>query len=145
MPAETWSDLVISGDGVPPYSVRGLDITLAPIESAVPERTVNGGLVNLAPPEFRKYRLTLGCTDVDPPAFAGMWPGSVLSVIAPEWVGYKTATGSPPAGRTVANWYESGDYTFVTLDLLMMVMGPWEQTRNEAAGTTRWQIVLEEV
>lgn len=140
-----WSELVISGDGTPTYAVRGLDVALEPIATAVPARTINGGLINLTPPEFRKFRLTLGCEDVDPPAFAGLWPGEVVSVIPPEEVGYLTATGSPPPGRSIVSSRESGDHTFVLLDLLMMVMGPWQQVRNEAAGKTRWQIVLEEV
>jgi hypothetical protein len=126
----------ISGDGVPPYSARGLDVTLEPIAVPVPVRTINGGLLNLAPPEFQKYRLTLGCTDVDVPAFAGLWPGALVSVIPPLEVAYNTATGSPPDGRSIAGSRTDGDHTFVTLDLLMMVMGPWQQVRNEAGEQT---------
>ena len=63
--------LVISGDGVAPYSARGLTQTLEVIaEAAVVARSVNGALVNLSPPQFRKFKSTISCTDVASPALA---------------------------------------------------------------------------
>jgi hypothetical protein len=139
------TDLVISGDGVPPYSARGLRQTLEPIAVVAPARTVNGGLVNLAPAQFRKYKSTLSCTDWDQPAFAGLWPGSIITVDCVEEVGYKTVGGAAPEGRTIIATRVSGDYTFARMRLSMMVMGPWTQDRSETGGSTAWQIELEEI
>ncbi len=143
--ADEFTDLIISPDGPPSFSARGVEQTFEPIAVAAPVRTVNGNLVNLAPPQFQKFRSTLTCTDVDPPAFSELWVGSIVSVACIEEVGYLTITGNAPFGRTVVRTRIGGDFTFVRLDLLMMVMEPWRQTRNEAAGTTSWQLVLEEV
>ena len=77
--------LVLSGNGVAPYSARGLTETLAPIAATVvPMRTVNGDLINMAPPQMQKYALTLSCTDVNPPALSGVWPGVCLSTTVPS-------------------------------------------------------------
>lgn len=143
--ADDFTDLIISPDGPPSFSARGVVQTLEPIAVVAPVRTVNGGLVNLAPPQFQKFRSTLTCEDVDPPAFAGMWVGSLVSVACIEEVGYLTISGSPMPDIPVVRTRISGAHTFDRLDLLMMVMEPWTQTRNEAAGKTSWQLVLEEV
>jgi hypothetical protein len=151
MPAVAGTELVISGEGVPPYSARGLQQTLGPIDSVVPARDVNGGLINLAPSQFRKFKSTLSCTDGDPPAFGGLWPGATITVDCVAEVPYLTPTGtppvggSPPPGRTVVGTRTEGAYTFVRLRLSMMVMGPWTLTRDEPAHTYQWQIDLEEV
>lgn len=139
------TDLVISGDGVPPYSATGIRQTLEPIASAAPVRTVNGGLLNLVPPQFRKFKTTLSCTSSQPPAFAGLWPGSVVDIDCIEEVGYLTASGSAPAGRTIIATRTLDDHTFVRMRLSVMVMGPWQQARSEAGGTTEWTIEAEEV
>ena len=52
--------LVISGNGVPTFASRGATQTLDPIAaSSVLRRTVNGGLIDLSPPQMRKYKSTI--------------------------------------------------------------------------------------
>ncbi len=143
MANETLLDL--SGDGVNPYSARGLKQTLEPIAVAVPPRTINGGLSNIVPPQFRKFRSTLSCSDTSPPALASLWPGVVVVVNCMAEIAYLTYNGSPVPDRTVIGTREDGEYTYDRLQLTMMVMGPWQQTSTEYAGTEEWSIPLEEV
>jgi hypothetical protein len=150
MPDET--DLVISGDGIPPYSAIGVTQTLSPIEaSAQIARTINGTAINLSPTQFRKFKSELSCTANSPPAFAGLWPGSVVTIDCIEEIAYLTATGSPSVGgspvpdRTVVATRTLGAYTFARLRLTMMVVAPWQKVRSEAKGTTEWTILLEEL
>jgi hypothetical protein len=61
---------------LPLYSARGLTQTLEPIDGAtVQERTVNGELVDLSVPRFRKLRSVISARDVRPPSRDDIWPG----------------------------------------------------------------------
>jgi len=138
--------LVISGDGVAPYSARGLTQTLEVVaEAAVVARSVNGALVNLSPPQFRKFKSTISCTDVAAPALAALWPGVVVDVDCVSEITYLTASGSPVPDRTVVSSYTEGDYTRDRLRLTMMVVAPWTQSTDEYGASVGWQLELAEV
>ena len=138
--------LVISGDGVAPYSARGLTQTLEVIaEAAVVARSVNGALVNLSPPQFRKFKSTISCTDVASPALAALWPGVVVDVDCVSEITYLTSLGSPVPDRIVASSRTEGDYTRDRLRLTMMVVAPWTQTTDEYGASVQWQLELAEV
>lgn len=74
------TNLSLSGIGVVPLSARGLTERLAPIENGTLRRTVNGTLVDTTLTSHRKYGLTISATDVQPPAFAGVWAGQATTV-----------------------------------------------------------------
>ena len=138
--------LVISGDGVAPYSARGLTHTLDPVgEAAVVARSVNGTLVNLSPPQFRKFKSTISCTDVSSPALAALWPGVVVDVDCVSEITYRTSLGSPVPDRAVAGSRTEGDYTYDRLRLTMMVVAPWTQSTDEYGASVLWQLELAEV
>jgi hypothetical protein len=138
--------LVISGHGIAPYSARGLTQTLEVVsEAAVVARSVNGGLVNLSPPQFRKFRSTIACTDVAAPALAALWPGVVVDVDCVSELTYLTSLGSPVPDRTVAASRTEGDYTYDRLRLTMMVVAPWTQSTDEYGASVQWQLELAEV
>jgi hypothetical protein len=76
-----FTDLVISGVGLPDYAVRGVRQTISPVDHASRlERTVNGNLVNLGDPAFRKYKTTISGSDQEAPALGDVWPGRVVTV-----------------------------------------------------------------
>jgi hypothetical protein len=53
-------EITISGAGIPRYSMLGVTQTLSVVASAMQtRRTVNGNLVNIAAPQFHKYRSTI--------------------------------------------------------------------------------------
>lgn len=75
------TDLVISGIGIPDYALRGVRQRVTPIEqSSRLERTVNGNLVDLSDPSFRKRATTITGEDVEFPHLADVWPGQEVTV-----------------------------------------------------------------
>ena len=63
------------------YAVRGITMTLEPIAaSAKIERTLNGELIDVSDPAFRKYRVTLTCSDMEVPSLIQVWPGTQLTI-----------------------------------------------------------------
>lgn len=142
------TELVISGDGMPPTAVRGIVETLAPI----------------ANPMFDKYRLTISCSDMNAPAFdavrVGLWKrtvngglidlsgaGTVLTVDCVSELAYKTG-GSPAAGpqRTAVSGSsrEADGFTFYRPQLTMGVVAKSQET-NEYGAVVSWIIELEEI
>lgn len=144
MPYETL--LVLSGHGIAPYSARGLSQSLEVVaEAAAVARSVNGALINLSPPQMRKFKSTITCTDVSPPALAALWPGVVVDVDCVSEITYLTSLGSPVPDRTVVGSRSEGAYTYDRLRLTMMVAAPWTQTTDEYGASVQWQLELSEV
>lgn len=136
-------ELVVTGIGFPEASVRGIIQTLEPInESAQVTRDVNGILIDISNPDFRKFASTLSCTDQVPPALAGLWPGMVVTVdCVAEW-SYLTATGAPI--RPVVSSRVEGSYTFYRPRLVMVVVEPWRLGNDVWNASVQWQLVLQE-
>jgi hypothetical protein len=136
-------DLVITGIGMPPASIRGVTQTLKPITAAANmARTVNGSLIDLSAPEFRKYGSTIQCSDQDPPELSGVWPGAVITVDCIAELSYATSGGS--AERTVVGSRVEGLYTIYRPRLSMMVVS-FELTKDEWSAVNGWTLDLEEV
>lgn len=137
--------LAITGVALAPWSSRGCQQSLEPIEqSKQTKRTVNGTLHDLSLPQFRKYRSTVNCTDVNSPSFDSNWPGKSLTVDCLYELSYPTAGGT--AGRTPVPGsvrYENG-YTFYRPRLTMFITS-WDVSKNEYGAETGWSMELEEV
>lgn len=75
------SVLTLSGVGIVPYSGRGITESLSLIDQGKQlRRTVNGALTDLSLTAFRKYRVTLSGSDLQPAAVDGVWPGQAVTV-----------------------------------------------------------------
>lgn len=138
--------LVIAPAGVPPYSARGLKQSLAPIGAATAlRRTVNGTLVDLSDPAFRKYVSTISCTDQQAPAVDGVWPGDTVTVDCVVELAREAGTGDAGAGRSVVpgSEREEGDFVFYRPRLTMIVTA-YQVTRDEYGAATDWTMTLEE-
>lgn len=137
--------LVISGMGVSPYSARGLSQTLDPIEAAKQiERDVNGELVDLSIPAMRKYRSRISCTDINTPAVAGIWPGSVVTVECVHELSFLTSNPSAQERPEVPGSIRvEGDHTFYRPILIMMFMG-FSTSGEEFQRQVAWSFELEE-
>jgi hypothetical protein len=149
------SVLVLSGMGVPPYSIRGAQEQLQPIAAAVQlHRTVNGDLVDFSEDQFQKYALTISCTDQQPPALAGQWPGrqtltvDCISELAVPLDTDLESTDDPETidGRAVVegSWRIESDFGFYRPQMSMLVTG-FTATKDEYGATISWQLTLEEV
>ena len=137
--------LTLSGIGVPPYSVRGATQTLQPIDAAQQlRRTINGALIDLSRAEFRKYRSTISCTDQQPPAVDGVWPGQIVTVGCISELSYRTVGGSPSRPLVSGSSRAEGDYTFYRPQLVMRVVS-FSQDTDEYGASVSWSLELEEV
>lgn len=140
--ADATTLLVLSGIGVPPYSARGLSQTLTPIAASQQlRRTVNGALQDLSAPQFRKYSSKISCTDQQPPAFEGVFPGATVIVDCVAELAYPTMTDEPDR-EVVASREESG-FTYYRPRLTMLVTD-FEISRDEYGAITAWTLSLEE-
>lgn len=137
--------LVLSGEGVAPYSARGLSQSLEPISAASNmRRTVNGTLIDISDAVYQKYTSTITCTDQLAPALDGVWPGTTLTVDCVQELCYKTSGGSP--SRTVVSGSSrvEGSYTYYRPQLTMLVIGFTINT-DEWGAAVGWTLQLEEV
>lgn len=142
------TELVISGQGMPPTSVRGISETLEPVDN----------------PLFDKYRITLQCSDKNAPAFdslrVGMWRrtvngglvdlggfGSVVTIDCISELAY-LAGGSPaptPQRTAVTGSSRTVDgHTFYRPQLVCGLISKSQET-DEYGAVCGWQAVFEEI
>ena len=139
------SVLSLSGFGVPPYSARGASQTLEPIGQAQQlRRTINASLIDISRPEFRKYRSTISCSDQQPPAMGGVWPGQIVTVDCIAELSYKTSGGSPARTVVSGSSRTEGDFTFYRPSLSMRVVN-FSQDTDEYGAVVSWTLELEEI
>lgn len=137
--------LTISGQGVSPFSARGLTQTLAHIDAAkYLRRSVNGSLVDLSQPQFRKYETTISCNDQNAPAFEGLAIGAQVDVECVATLSYKTAGGSPGRPVVTDSSRVDGSYTIYRPRLTMRVTA-WNTTEDEYGAAVSWSLSLEEI
>lgn len=138
--------LTISGFGTLLYQARGLTQTLEVIpQSKYQMRTINGTLIDVSNPIFRKYASTITCTDINTPPFDALWPGMEVTVECAAYLCYKTGNvGSP--GRTAVSGsdYVSGEFTFYR-PVLTMLVGELRFNQDEWKADVHWSLPLEEV
>jgi len=132
--------------GVAPYSARGLKGSLSLIDGIGGgnlRRTINGTLLDLNPPQMRKYVLEISGDDQAPPALDGVWPG--MEVVVDSNVELAFLTGGS-AGRTMVPGSErfEGAYTYYCPRFTMLVV-KLQVERDEWAAAVSWNLTLEEV
>jgi len=120
--------LSLTGITLGDYSCRGLTLELEPIQSnGGLRRTINGGLLDLTAPQFRKFQATISCEDQDAPELTDIWQGMPVTVVCiPGIIGGTDSTGS-------------GTIT------LNMLVDSWKTSRAEWDALTNWSINLLEV
>jgi hypothetical protein len=141
-------DLAAAAPGVNPYSARGLQGTLTPIDAARGSdklaRTVNGTLVDISAPQMRKYRLEVSGNDQAPAALDGLWVGMVVVVSSLVELAYLTATGFSGRTAVAGSARVEGDFTYYRPQLTMMVV-EHQIARQEWEQAVSWTLALEEV
>jgi hypothetical protein len=135
--------LALAGIGVPPYSARGLSQTLEPIDQAANlQRTINGSLLDLSSPSFRKYKSTITGSDQRPPSCDGLWPGRQLIVDCIAELAYSDA-GTPQRPVVDGSSFSEAGFTFYRPRLTMLVTG-FQLSKDEWGATIGWTMTLEE-
>lgn len=142
-------DLIALADG----AARGLSQTLEPIEQAAQlRRTVNGTLVDVSNPAFRKYRSTIRGRDQLPPALDGVWPGLAVTVQCIAELAFLPASGIGSGSEgdmalrpvVAGSEREEGALVFYRPELSMLVRSVTQET-DEWGAAVSWTIELEEV
>ena len=146
LPAGEDTLLAISGLGGFQYQARGLTQTLEVIKAAQQqERTINGKLIDLSNPIFRKYASKITCMDVDAPPLDNLWPGMEVTVFCAASLVYLTGNpGSPAREEVSGSSYVQGAFTFYRPVLIMRVMSLHENF-DEWKSDVQWELDLEEV
>lgn len=149
MPSPGFSTLLtISGQGLAPYSARGLTQTLAPIDQqSNTKRTVNGVLKDISFDNFKKYTTNISCNDLEAPALDGVWSGMIITVDCSAELAYLTADESvshPTRPAVDGSTRVEGDYTYFRPILTMMITG-WTGSHVEWGGNVSWSLTAEEV
>lgn len=121
MPA-SWTLLSVNGIDFSDYSTRDLKVDVAPVASGALEYDVNGNLVDMTLESFRKYAVTISCTDFESPDLVGVWRGKQVTVTLIPEMGLDEGTDGP-------------------MQLSMMV-DSWQSGRHERMSETAWSITF---
>jgi hypothetical protein len=135
--------LALSGFGVVPYSARGLQQTLEPIDqAAVLRRTINGILVDMSSPQFQKYKSTITGNDHKPPSCDGLWPGRQIIVDCIAEMAYPNG-GTPQRPVVDGSSYSEAGFVFYRPRLTMIVVAFAIQA-DEWGAQVGWHMDIEE-
>lgn len=103
------------------YAVRGLTMTLEPIEQAAAlARDCRGVLADISLAQFRQYKVSITCTDHEAPELTGIWPGQDITITCVPGIG----VGTP-------------------LVILAKVTA-WNTSKDEWAAEVAWQLEAEQ-
>lgn len=146
LPAGADTLLVISGLGGFQYQARNINQTLSIIKDASQlERTINGKLIDLSNPIFRKYSTKITCTDVDAPPLDNLFPGMEVTFYCACSLAYQIGNpGSPNRPVVSGSDYTQGHYAFYrpVLDCrIVNVSEDFKEWRSEVS----WEIEAEEI
>lgn len=148
LPAGADTLLFISGLGGFQYQARGLKQTLSPIkQSQQTVRTVNGHLIDISNPIFRKYSTKISCDDVDAPPLDNLWPGMEVTVECAAELSYLVGNpGSPFKPEVSGSSYQpvGSPFIFYRPVLIMRVLSI-SHSLDEWKHENSWEVELEEI
>ena len=123
MPAYTL--LAIDGIDFSPYAVRGISMTLTPIDQAHNlARDCRGGLADISLVQFRQHKISIACTDHEAPELTDVWPGMDVTITCIPGLGAANTTGD-------------------VLTILAKVTA-WNTSRDEWAAEVAWTLECEQ-
>jgi hypothetical protein len=123
MPAHTL--LAIDNIDFSQYAVRGITMTLEPIQQAASlARDCRGDLADISLAQFRQYKVTVTCTDHEAPELTNVWPGQDVTITCIPGLGAANTTGD-------------------VLTILAKVTA-WNTSRDEWAAEVAWQLQAEQ-
>ena len=135
-------ELIISSVGLPPASIRGITQTLEYIDESIQtRRNVNGELVDISDPIFRKFRSIVACEDQIAPAINGIWAGRIVTVDCVAEI------PMPPDGiaeRPIVAQRQDSGFILYRPRLVMMILKV-NIDYNDWDAIVGWQMELEEV
>jgi hypothetical protein len=107
------------------YAVRGITMTLAPIDQAAAlARDCRGALADISLAQFRQHKVTISCTDHEAPTLTDVWPGQDITITCIPGLGAANGAGD-------------------VLTILAKVTS-WNTSRDEWAAEISWQLEAEQ-
>ena len=107
------------------YAVRGITMTLEPIDQAKNvARDCRGDLADVSLAQFRQHKVSITCTDHEAPELTDIWPGQDITITCIPGLGASNATPD-------------------VLEILAKVT-KWNTSRNEWAAEVAWQLEAEQ-
>jgi len=107
------------------YAVRGITMTLTPIDQAANvARDCRGFLADISVAQFRQYKVTISCTDHEAPELTDVWPGQDITITCIPGLGAANTTGD-------------------VLTILAKVTA-WNTSRDEWAAEVAWSLEAEQ-
>jgi hypothetical protein len=117
--------LAIDGIDFSQWAVRGLTMTLAPIDQAKAlARDCRGALADISLAQFRQHKVTITCTDHEAPELTDIWPGQDITITCIPGMGAANTTGD-------------------VLTILAKITA-WNTSRDEWAAEVAWQLEAEQ-
>lgn len=147
LPTGSDTILSISSFGNMLFQARGLSQTLEVIaEASQTARTINGTLIDLSAPQFRKYasKITVP-SEIYPTPIDGIFPGMTVTVACAVSLAFINGSAGFPKRPEVSgsSWSENG-YTFYR-PLLTMMIKNIETHFDEWKNVVGWSVDLEEI
>jgi hypothetical protein len=105
------------------YAVRGITMTLTPIDQAKNVvRDCLGQLIDISLAQFRQHKVTITCTDQEAPTLTNVWPGQDITITCIPGLGEHT--------------------TPLIIDAKVT---SWNTSRQEWPAEVAWQLEAEQV
>lgn len=146
LPSGSDTLLAITSLGGFRYQARGLTQTLEHIGDASQlERDVNGYLIDISNPAFRKFATKITCSDSRAPPLDGLWPGMQITVYSAAMLCYLNGNpGSPARSAVAGSTFITGHYTFYR-PILTMLVKSFSQGFEEWKSDYQWSLEAEEI
>jgi hypothetical protein len=107
------------------YAVRGITMTLAPIDQAANvARDCRGALADISVAQFRQYKVSITCTDHEAPELTDVWPGQDVTITCIPGLGAANTTGD--------------------VLIILAKVTAWNTSRDEWAAEVAWQLEAEQ-
>ena len=104
------------------YAVRGITMTLEPIDQAKAlARDCRGVLTDISLAQFRMYKVSITCTDHEAPTLTNIWPGQNITISCIPGIG----VGSPL--------------------VILAKVTHWDTSRDEWASEVAWKLEAEQI
>jgi hypothetical protein len=107
------------------YAVRGITMTLEPIEQAAAlARDCRGALADISLAQFRQHKVTISCTDHEAPVLTNIWPGQNITITCIPGLGAANSAGD--------------------VLIIQAKVTAWNTSREEWAAEIAWQLEAEQ-
>jgi hypothetical protein len=117
--------LAIDGIDFSQWAVRGITMTLAPIDQAAAlARDCRGALADISVAQFRQYKVSITCTDHEAPELTDVWPGMDITITCIPGLGASNSAGD--------------------VLIILCKVTSWNTSRDEWAAEIAWQLEAEQ-